>query len=162
MTTIESFGQLCPVTHGRLAEAQRVAQMFDNTHQIVHPPGGFRTKRCRHGLRCDGVQWLCESCKPATQAEIAAFHRTMQAYISSHCTERRIAPKGESLKNHYNNAILRVLSKHNVSGYSQLRYLVSAALNREVSPGSLWSHMRHLRDNGKVVGFKIASAEAAK
>jgi len=122
---------------------------------ITKPAGGYRTKRCQHGFRCDGEEWLCENCRPSTPAEAAAKRRQFH-HVTGLKREQRIA------RSKIRELILASCAKGNPRWTSTDTYAIRelteeirAARGNNQTTGSVASAVYRMRRDGLLDGFRV-------
>lgn len=139
-----------PTTRAIHETLHDLAFLDEETTGPVRPIGGWRTKRCDHGLRCDPEEWLCESCEPRTDGERAAKGRLLETFPRWNGKVNKVR-SGEE----FTDCLVAVLRAGNVSDLNQVAIAMTATLGRHCRPGNVALCLRRLRKNGRVVGWKV-------
>lgn len=136
------------VSSGAIRAIQQTMVEFSDTPSLVPPPGGWRTKRCDHGLRCDEHEWLCEKCEPATAGEAKAKAALVGYY--------RAASAGQcSGRLEMEAAILEALRSDDIGSLRELAAAVSRIRGKRIPAGPIASSLYKLRRDGRVEGMTV-------
>jgi hypothetical protein len=108
----------------------------------------LRTKRCKHGLRCDSDQWLCEFCPPATPEEHKA--KQAQEFVSLHRTRDEMALRGAIERD-----VLTALRSRECTTLAHVVGGVSATRGKKMPGCSVALCLARLQREGKVEGFRV-------
>ena len=146
----DSFGHLAPIAPGSLHDLQRLINVGPGTPWQQPRPAVLRTKRCKHGLRCDSDEWLCEFCQPVTLAERKAYKA--QCFVmenkSREEVEKRIAMGRD---------VLAALRARECAHLVHVAEGVSAIRGKKVPACSVALCLGRLQREGKVEGFTVTN-----